>query len=76
MLLSKVYEQKLAAEDHEATAIIQRISPVAWQHVNLFGKFEFSVSTPRIDIDALAARYADQVYWAKAMKDIQEEPIA
>lgn len=36
------------------------MSPVAWQHINLFGKFEFSEKTPVIDIDALAALYADQ----------------
>jgi hypothetical protein len=36
-LLSKVYEQKSAARDQQALAVIQRISPVAWQHVNLFG---------------------------------------
>lgn len=76
MLLSKVYEQKLSAEDQEAISIIQRVSPVAWQHVNLFGKFEFSDTTPQIDIEALAARYADQVYWSKAMHDVEEGPIA
>ena len=41
-LLSKVYEQKSAANDQQAMAIIQGISPVAWQHVNLFCTFEFS----------------------------------
>ncbi len=76
MLLSKVYEQKLAAEDHEAISIIQGMSPVAWQHINLFGKFEFSEKAPMIDIDALAALYADQTYWTKAMKEVQELPIA
>ncbi|TXT25652.1 MAG: transposase TnpA family [Rhodocyclaceae bacterium] len=76
MLLSKVYEQKLAAGDQEAISIIQGMSPVAWQHVNLFGKFEFSDKTPVIDIDALAALYADQTYWTKAMNEVQELPIA
>jgi len=32
---------------------------VAWPHANLFGTFEFNEATTRIDIDALAARYAD-----------------
>jgi hypothetical protein len=31
-----VYAQKLAAGDQEAIAILRGISPVAWQHVNLF----------------------------------------
>ena len=42
MLLSQVYERKLAAGDTDAVAAIRRMSPVAWQHVNLFGTFEFS----------------------------------
>ena len=46
-LLSKVYAQ------------LRGISPVAWQHVNLFGSFQFSDAASKVDIDALAARYAD-----------------
>ncbi len=42
VLLSRVYEQKQAANDQQAQAIIKGISPVAWQHVNLFRTFEFS----------------------------------
>lgn len=73
-LLSKVYAQKMAASDQEAIAILRGISPVAWQHVNLFGTFEFSETTTKVDIDALAARYADPAYWSKALKQAQEEP--
>lgn len=40
--MSRVYEQKQAAGDQGAQAIIKGISPVAWQHVNLLGSFEFS----------------------------------
>ena len=60
-LLSKVYEQKVAAGDLDAIAFIQGMSPVAWQHVNMFGSFEFSDEPPDIDMEALAARYADSV---------------
>lgn len=35
--------------------LIGSISPVAWQHVNLFGAFEFSQTDITVDIDALAA---------------------
>ncbi len=52
------------------------MSPVAWQLINLFGKFEISEKTPVIDIDALAALYADQTYWTKAMKEVPDLPIA
>ena len=61
-LLSKVYEQKVAAGDLDAIAFIQGMSPVAWQHVNMFGSFEFSDEAPDIDMEALAARYADAAF--------------
>ena len=62
-LLSRVYEQKRVAGDQQALAILPGISPVAWQHVNLFGSFDFGLSPSTVDLDALAARYADPGYW-------------
>ena len=76
VLLSKVYEQKQTAGDEEAQAIIRGISPVAWQHVNLFGRFEFSQSMSKIDIDALVARYADPAYWSKALREEGQPPLS
>lgn len=69
VLLSRVYEQKLAADDKEALTIIKEISPVAWQHVNLFGTFEFNQSPLKVDIDALAARFDDPALWSSVLKD-------
>jgi len=74
VLLSRVYEQKQATGDQGAQAIIKGISPVAWQHINLFGSFEFSPSTSKVDIDALVARYADPAYWHKALREKAESP--
>jgi TnpA family transposase len=65
VLLSRVYEQKQAAGDQEALITIQSISPVAWQHFNLFGSFDFKPSNSKVDIDAVVARYADPTYWNK-----------
>ncbi len=45
---------------------------VAWQHINLFGTFEFSPSTSKVDIEALVIRYADPTYWHKAIQDEAE----
>ena len=68
-LLSQVYEQKMAVDDHEAAAVIGKISPVAWQHVNLFGTFEFSDEEFSVDMEALAAKYYDSNFWRRAMQD-------
>ncbi len=70
LLVSKVYEQKLVTGDLEALEIIKNISPVAWQHVNLFGSFEFNPLLPMVDIDTLVARYADSAYWSKVLRSV------
>jgi TnpA family transposase len=68
-LLSRVYEQKQAAGDQEAMVAMKGISPVAWQHVNLFGVIEFSRALSPVDLDALTARYADPACWRKAFEE-------
>jgi TnpA family transposase len=72
LLLSRVYEQKQAAADQEAMNVLKGISPIAWQHINLFGRFEFNQAAAEVDIDALAARYNDPVYWSKALQEEAE----
>jgi Tn3 transposase DDE domain len=76
VLLSRVYEQKRAAGDQEALEIIRAMSPVAWQHVNLFGKFEFSPAVSKVDIDALIARYADPACWSRALQEKTEADLS
>ena len=58
------------------SAIIKDSSPVAWQHINLFGTFEFSPSTSKVDIDALVVRYADPTCWHKAIQDEAEPNLS
>jgi hypothetical protein len=69
LLLSRVYEQKLAASDQDAVDFIKGVSPVAWRNVNLIGKIEFTDESPVVDIDALAARYNDPKFWEKSLID-------
>jgi hypothetical protein len=51
------------------------VDPISGLHVNLFGAFEFSPANSKVDIDALVARYADPVYWSKALQDLSEAPL-
>jgi hypothetical protein len=69
LLLSRVYEQKLAADDQEAINILKGISPVAWRNINLIGNFDFTSSAPQVDLDALAALYQDQDFWNRSMSE-------
>jgi Tn3 transposase DDE domain len=45
LLLSRVYEQKVAAGDLEAIQFLKGTSPVAWRDVNLIGNFDFTTSS-------------------------------
>jgi TnpA family transposase len=69
LLLSRVYEQKLAADDQEAINILKGISPVAWRNINLIGNFDFTSSAPQVDLDTLAALYQDQDFWNRSMSE-------
>jgi TnpA family transposase len=74
-LLSRIYDQKLAAGDEAAIEILRSMSPVAWQNINLFGTFEFSPGETRVDLDALAARLVDLVNWNQATHDLNDSGI-
>jgi hypothetical protein len=54
--------------DLAALALIAGMSPAAWQHINLFGSFEFGPQGSSIDIDVLAAYYADPAYWTRIVQ--------
>ena len=75
LLLSRVAEQKVAAGDTDAVAMLTGMSPVAWRHINLTGAFDFSATASPIDLDALTARYADPEIWCRSLQEEDgEEP--
>ena len=67
LLLSRVYEQKLAAGDLEAIKVLKSTSPVAWRDVNLIGNFDFTTSSTPVDIEVLAAHYQNEDFWRRSM---------
>jgi hypothetical protein len=52
-LLSKMRSHKEKEGDREAAASITQISPVAWQHLNFYGRYQFLRPQKPIDIDAI-----------------------
>jgi hypothetical protein len=52
-----------------AIEVIRHILPVAWQHINLFGRFEFTQTGTLVDLDALAERYNDPDFWNRALRE-------
>ena len=69
LILSRVYEQKLAAGDEQAVEILRKTSPVAWRNVNLFGNFDFTAGASTVDIEEMAARFNNPDFWHRSMQE-------
>ena len=52
-LLSHLLAHKESKGDEEGTALLKQVSPVAWQHINLHGRYEFSKVPEEIDMNAI-----------------------
>jgi hypothetical protein len=73
LLLSRVYEQKVAVGDLEAIQFLKGTSPVAWRNVNLIGNFDFTTSSSPVDIEALAARYENEDFWRRSIQEGEDD---
>jgi TnpA family transposase len=69
---SRVLERKQAAGDNETVEILKGISPVAWQHVNLFGRFKFS-KRGKVDLAALMKVFDEPECWNRITQEKTEE---
>jgi TnpA family transposase len=53
MILSNVLQYQTEKGDGVAAAALEQISPVAWQHINFHGRYEFTKAIQPIDIEAI-----------------------
>ena len=53
MILSNVLFYQVEKGDAVAAAALEKLSPVDWQHINFYGRYEFTKSVQTIDIDAI-----------------------
>jgi len=52
-LLSNLLEQYEKSGDKKMLERIKKISPIAWQHINVYGTYKFTLPPVPIDITAL-----------------------
>lgn len=52
-ILSHLIEHKDSIDDNQAVALLEKISLIAWQHVNFYGRYEFCKRLKPIDIDGI-----------------------
>lgn len=57
-LLSKVLQHKEKMGDPQQVARLKQISPVAWQHINFYGRYEFTTLPTLIDLEAIVQQVA------------------
>jgi hypothetical protein len=69
-LLSKLYEASKNNEQQAFCDMIKRLSPVAWQHINLVGKYEFLRNQKPINIQKVidAALLNSEINFGSKMK--------
>jgi hypothetical protein len=67
---SALYEAAVKAGRFKEAEIIKRISPVAWQHINLRGRFEFQ-KQHLFNIEELISTFARETGWQQ-LKEIDE----
>ena len=52
-ILSSVLDHREQLGDVQGVEVLRQISPVAWQHINLYGRYEFRKFSDSIDLDAI-----------------------
>jgi TnpA family transposase len=52
-MLSRALAYKEATGDTAGATLLMQVSPVAWQHINFYGRYEFTTGPDPIDMDAM-----------------------
>ena len=59
-VLSRLLEQREKMKRYEDVELIKRISPIAWRHINLYGRFEFKLKGMSINIDEIIGTLGEE----------------
>ena len=58
-LLSKLLTHKESRGHMQGAALVQQASPVAWQHINLYGRYEFRKPPEPVNVDEIVRELAE-----------------
>jgi TnpA family transposase len=58
VLLSQLAAHKERAGDVQGAALLVHVSPVAWQHINFYGRYEFSTGPEAINLEEIIQELA------------------
>jgi hypothetical protein len=57
-VLSDLLQHHRRAGNAHQSEFLRRVSPVAWQHINLHGRYEFNKPPQMIDVASLVQQFA------------------
>ncbi len=60
MILSRLLAYKEASGDAVGAELMTQVSPVAWQHINFYGRYEFTKGPEAINVEAIVEALAQQ----------------
>ena len=58
MLFSQLAAHKARTGDAQGAALLAHVSPVAWQHINFYGRYEFSKGPEAINLEEIIQELA------------------
>jgi TnpA family transposase len=59
-IISGVLAQKARTGDTGGVALVTQVSPVAWQHINFYGRYAFTTGPDPINVDAIIEELAQR----------------
>jgi TnpA family transposase len=62
VLLSQLAAHKERAGDVQGAALLAHVSPVAWQHINFYGRYEFSTGPEAINLEEIIQELAQVLF--------------
>jgi len=57
-ILSGLLTHRLAQGDAAGVAMLTHVSPIAWQHINFYGRYEFTKRPEPVDMELLVQALA------------------
>ena len=60
MLLSRLLQHAESKGDEEALATLKKVSPVAWRHINFYGRYEFRRQPNAINLDEVIEKLLER----------------
>lgn len=60
-ILSRVLEERRAASNLAGVAQLTQVAPIAWQHINFYGRYEFTSRVAPIDLEQVVAALLQHV---------------